>query len=169
MSVRIPGKLLFLRHPRTGSSATVAALIKNGAKKAGEMHAFAQARGKEITVCTIRNPLDLLVSWYVLNPQWSGNFESFLIDYSHSAMVRDKMLHYFAARSDVLLLYDNLQQDFNGLLERFNLPPTRLYRHNTTSFKKPFKSYYTPETADIVTRIYKKDLALYERLKTKSA
>jgi len=165
MSVRIPNKLLFLRHPRTGSTATVQALITLGARKAGGLHDFTPAKGKEITVSTIRNPFDLLASWFALNEGWT-DFEKFLVDYKHSAMLKDGRFHYFANVSDELFLYDQLSEDLNTLLTRLKLPKVRIYRLNTTSGKKPFEEYYTETAKQIVRDLYAWDLELYEGLKT---
>jgi hypothetical protein len=143
----------------------VQALSRIGAVQAGETHAFVEARGKELTVSTVRNPLDLLVSWFVLNPSWK-NFEKFLMEYKHSDMVKGGELHYFAEKSDVLLDYEYLQTDLDALLSHLGLPPVRILTVNVTPEKQPFKTYYNATTLDIANHIYKKDMALYEQLKT---
>jgi len=164
VAIRIPGKLVFLRHPRTGSSATAAALSKLGGIRVGDgQHQFVKAGKNEITVSTIRNPFDVLATWFILNMKYD-KMEDFLRKYTHSDFRRRERLFYFAEYSDILLLYDKLQKQFNELMLSLRLSPTRIYRINTTSDKRPFMDYFDEKTIAIVEEMFVADLEVYRAL-----
>uniref|UniRef100_A0A6M3J904 Sulfotransferase family protein n=1 Tax=viral metagenome TaxID=1070528 RepID=A0A6M3J904_9ZZZZ len=82
MTLLIPGRLIYLPHPRTGSTATEKALLAafpgsavgtvnqwNGPGRIHHGHAAAFAghparTGEEAVVSTVANPFDLVASWY---------------------------------------------------------------------------------------------------------
>jgi hypothetical protein len=136
------------------SSATSAALLKiRGARRMGNQHAFYQANEKEITVCIVRNPFDVLASWFQLNPEWP-NMKDWLLKYGHDKMTEEGRLFYFADRSDVLIPYPKLNERYYQLLESLRIKAPRLLRINTTPDKKPFKDYFDDETRKIVWDLY---------------
>ena len=163
MSVRIDNKLLFLRHPRTGSTAVSDALIERGGIKAGENHAYIHAKESELVVSTIRNPYDVLATWFELQIVYD-NMPKFLLNYAHSAFKHGDRLFYFADNSDVLLCYDTLQKDLDDLLTSLDIEPVVLKRVNVTPNKRPFIDYFNNISLDIVKTIYKKDLDCYNKL-----
>lgn len=165
MAIRIPGKLVFLHHPRTGGSATSATLKKLGGHQVGDgQHSYAEAAPGELTFCTIRNPYDVLASWFVLQRQFA-TMGDFLLGFEHNEYMRRGRLFYFSNYSDVRLLYESLQDDFNVLMVALNLRPMRIHRINTTSGKKPFMSYYDASTIALVEQKFSKDLSDYRDLK----
>ena len=165
MPVRIPNHLVFLHHPRTGGTATTRALLGVGGKKVGERnHDFFQATDAELTVCTLRDPYDVLASWFIMNPKYS-KMSDFLFKYDHSEFRRNHRLFYFAEVSDIHLLYDDLEDCLNTLLNCLGLPNVRIPYLNATSNKAPYMEYYDEESISIVETLYSKDLEIYRRLK----
>lgn len=164
MPILIKKKILFLAHPRTASQATVTALRKVGGVNAGaHHHAFMDAPQGETTVSTIRNPYDVLATWFQLSGY--DNLNHFLTKYEHSFFKIDDRLFYFHAITERFLLYDTLASDFDCLLSDFGLEPQRLYRINTTPKKRPYQSYFDESAKEFVEELYAKDLELYRSLK----
>jgi len=164
MPIRVKNKFVFLHHPRTGGSATSAALKSVGGVQVGDgQHDFYQATADELTVCTLRNPYDVLASWFHMSPQYTDMCK-FLEEFSHSYFTKKGQLFYFADASDIWLLYDQLQETFNLLLSAMGMKETRIYRINTTPGKKPFMDYFTPEAVSIVETKFARDLELYQSL-----
>lgn len=164
MAIRIRNKLVFLHHPRTGGSATSAALKTLGGEQAGDgQHSFFQAGANELTVCTLRNPYDVLASWFHMSLHHE-TMPSFLETFSHSFFTQQGRLFYFAEVSDIWLLYDELQVRFNLLMDTLELPRTRIYRINTTSGKRSFMDYFDAESVALVEDKFAKDLEDYRSL-----
>ena len=161
MPTRFKGKFVFLAHPRTGSTATTSALEEAGGRRVGaHHHAFYEC--KEPCVSTIRNPYDVLATWFTLTPY--ETMSEFLAKYRHSYFTIDGRMFYFADSCERFLLYDNLQQEFAQLLRDFNIKPVKMKRLNRTPGKKPFPTLFTTETKDIIEERFAKDLELYRRL-----
>ena len=89
----------------------------------------------------MRNPFDILASWFVLNKQRS--MLKFIETYEHSEMTKGGLLYYHKPDSDTLLNYAYLEEELNLLLAGFDLGPIRIPRLNVTEGKKHFMSYYT--------------------------
>ena len=82
MSYIYRDKFIYLAHPRTASVSTergMATIYPKGIKTKPHHIGVPQIKkfypkdttGKEIICTTIRNPLDLIVSWYILTTSWS--------------------------------------------------------------------------------------------------
>ena len=160
MAILLRDKLLYLGHPRSASSATSVTLCRIGGRRVGPNHSYVKAPGKEITVSTLRNPLDLLATWFHLSDY--DEMLTFIDEYQHDKFTQDGRLYYLAKYCDEFLVYDRLTEDFNALLQRFKLGKTRIYRFNTTPNKRPWQSYYTPELEAYVRERFAEDFALYE-------
>ena len=161
MAIVLTGKLVFLEHPRTGSTAIRAAIRKIGGHTR-KRHSLVQPVGLERTVATVRNPYDLLVSWWLVIKERTGSwkdFGRFLDEYDNPNMLRDGRLFYFEAYH--LMRYETLQKDFNIVLSSARIRPVKLNRLNMTPGKLSYKSYYTPETIAIVKDRFAEDLEEY--------
>lgn len=155
-------KFVYLGHPRSASQATSLALEGLGGVRVAPNHELPKQFGTEETVCTLRNPLDLLTTWFHLSG-WD-DFAKFIREYSHDKFIQDGRLYYLAGWCDTFLRYDRLQSDFNILLERHGLPATRIYRINTTSNKRPWQTYYNIVTKNLALQKFEQDVALYEAM-----
>lgn len=155
MAIVIPGKAVFLEHPRTGSTSIRAALRKSGGQPFGR-HSFIKAKRGEKTVATVRNPFDVLVSWWLITGQTS--FEEFLLEDHEGFMTKGGRLFYYYKHVDIWMRFENLNIDFVSVCRRLGIRPTVLPRFNPTKMKKDYRTYHTPETIEIVKEKYAKEL-----------
>ena len=172
MSFIAVGKLIYLAHPRTASVATERALVLafGGGRRTmnhhDEIEQISDKLSTEMVVTTIRDPLDLIVSWFVLNPDWHAlGLNNFIKDYGHSALTRNGHLFYHLSKATCLLRYERLQDDLNAMLLGLGLQRVEIPTTNVTKNKKDFLSYHTPETINNMWRRFPWEMSLYhERL-----
>jgi hypothetical protein len=167
--VLFPGKLIYLALPHTASMVTVQTLVTLEGALGQEVtrvnhHATrAEARvkrpdlfsGDEVAVSVVRHPCDLLVTWWLRHlirlsthkksPR-PPTFEHFLkmpeeeiSAYSPSYLKAGRM---YWMDADEYLRYENLQEELNRTLNRFDLPSVALPRRNVTRNKRPWQEYY---------------------------
>lgn len=136
MSVRTQVGWIFQAHPRTASTAIEAAL---GGEPSPRHHDWLEPTAGEKTFCVVRNPFDVMVSWWLLNG--GGDLTEFIQTYAHSDLEHDGLLFYHAPRCDEVLFYEHLRWDLSRLFKR----PIHLKRLNRTPDKKHWKTYYTHE------------------------
>lgn len=150
MAVVFPDKLVFLEHPRTASTSMRHVLQQVGGKPQ-KRHAFICARGNEKTVCTVRNPFDLLVSWWEIVGERQGfsTFKDFLIGCRDPFMVRGGKLFYFL-ETDFILRFENLEAELNSVLKIYRIPIVRLPHLQVTIHKHEYRKYYNEETRALV-------------------
>lgn len=167
MSIRIPGKLIYLRHARTGSNAVANALMKIGGYECGHGHEPFDATDGELTITTLRNPYDMLASWFCVNGCVSGcaTMGEMLASFSHSYFTRCGHLFYMAGWCEWFLRYETLDKDFRLLLKRLQLPQVALERVNETPGKlADFMNYFTESDVLLVEEKFADDLALWRSL-----
>ncbi len=155
MSVRVVDHIVFQAHPRTASMAIEAAL---GGEPSAKHHGWID--GPEPTVCVIRNPFDVMVSWFLLNPDWD-DLTSFICDYQHSELEKDGQLFYHAPKCTWIIGWENLEFELNSVLKRVDLPQVNLQRVNVTPNKKPFRSYYTNDSVKALRDRYGAEVQRY--------
>ena len=137
-----------------------------------------EQRQNLVVFTTIRNPLDSITSQYQklqngklvigansdLKTQAASrylqnpfDFSQFLHDYPGLlAGCANNMLKY-AQEADIVMRFETLEEDFNNLAEQAGIQTT-LPRKNTTSNKKPFESYYSPQDLKFAKRIISRQL-----------
>ena len=154
MAVKL-GNIIFLGHARMASTAISEMLIRAGGERIGPNHEPWFGEGYKF--CVIRNPLDVLATWFVLNPQWK-DMSSFLQNYNHRAMRRNGRLFYLVQYCDDYILYDHLEEE---LLIKYGAT-LNLERVGVTPGKMDYHHYFSPENVALARLIYRKDFALYE-------
>jgi hypothetical protein len=126
----------------------------------------------------VRNPYDRIVSLYL----WGSgtcykkckDFKEFVINVSNNKYKEYNrhryrpQLHWLMDKNnnvvvDNILRYENLNEDFENLLIKFNIPLFKIKKTNTAFQKtgvnrKHYSYYYDQETKDIVTDLYQVDL-----------
>ncbi len=124
----------------------------------------------------VRNPWDRAVSsWAMINEvrklkkPFVGlnelSFEDFLeLLISHKGALTNWEKWHVISQSKFIYVefskiyhYETLQSDFDDLCDHLNLPRIELSRLGAT-IRKPYREYYTPQTKDIVGKIYKADI-----------
>ena len=155
MAVVIKGKLVFLEHPRTASTAVRDALKKIGGQP-HTRHTYIKAQRGEVTLATVRIPYDVEVCWWLIK-----TFKEFILGCHDQFMTKNGRLIYYHKHVNVFLQYETLQFDLNIVLDSLNLPTVKLKKYNETKGKRPFDTYYTAETVAIVERRFGQELKEY--------
>ncbi len=111
MAVVFHNKLIFFEHPRTASTSLRHVLIQVGGQP-HKRHKFIKPRHREKTVSTVRNPFDLLVSWWLIIGERQGfaTFQDFIVRCRDPFMVRNERLFYFL-ETDYILRFETLEED----------------------------------------------------------
>ena len=164
MAVLIPNKLLFLEHPRTASTSIRIALSRMPKARLQTRHTYLQPRNEK-TLSVVRNPYDVLVSWWLaISGKWVEypTFESFLQDCEHPLFVQEGRLFYFAERSDSIIKFENLETELNKILQTVRLPAVGLPHLNKTIKKQNYRKYYTPATRKLVFRRFGFELETFK-------
>jgi hypothetical protein len=130
--------------------------------------------GEYFTFSFVRNPWDLMVSWYVFRqkPQKLNlDFREFLTEYE----IRQKWAHWLPKSllyTDWLLQkdgtelvdfigrFETLQQDFNTICDKIGIPRQELPHHHQTKHKH-YTEYYDDETRQLVAEKYAKDIEYF--------
>lgn len=123
----------------------------------------------------VRNPWARAFSWFKnvnrdkihqaslgLNEMIS--FKEFLEKFAGEGMLRPQTywLKNFEGKIDLDFIgkFENLDEDFNEVKERLGNPNLRL-PHKIKGSSEDFRNYYTSETIEIVQRIYKEEIELF--------
>lgn len=114
MAVLIPGRLLYLAHPRTASMATKAALLRLGGKDIRPHHAeftrsaVRERYGGEPVVTVIRDPRDVLATWWLKAGRHEHSTPAdFIAHYTNSShFVRDGLLFYHVRHAHHVIRYE---------------------------------------------------------------
>ena len=167
MAVLLPGKFLYLATPRTGSSATAEALKTIGGRSVyGRQHmglAEVKAYEGEHVFTAIRNPYDVLASWYVRIHRTDGfrtSFVEFLRSHEHEDFTQGDppTLFYHCHEGVEVLRWEALARGINDLLATLGLPSVVLPRDNVTPKKRPWPEYYDEATIEAVHDRFGHDL-----------
>jgi hypothetical protein len=176
-------KLCFIAHPRTASRATAKALGLRTFESTGH-HEFdylkcAQIAGSGgITACTIRNPFDVVVSWY-FNEHFredgrhkKGEFKpwamksqlrhnSWLNCKISSKQWNDNSLYFYGLPVvNHILRFENLEEDLRKLcwITGHTYVPTKPY--GVLPRDRDYRVYYDSETIALVEERFAQDLEL---------
>ncbi len=175
MAVLIPGKLLFVAQQHTGSMAVSEALKQRGGlfiapghvtyKGIEHGHAWIEVPtapnkgpnpwtlmdGHETTATTIRNPYDVITTWYVRS-KYPESFEKFVAGVGRhwrSPYVNDSEIKWHPD-AQVRLRHETLEHDFDELLQSRRIKSVPLMRKNETAGKRPWREYYPERSLETV-------------------
>lgn len=151
MAVIVPGKLLFLAHPRTASNAIRNALLNySGAELIYGHHArFTTAQVQDVyrgerVVSVVRNPYTCLVTWWIRQARDRGHKTSlaeFIRTYEGPFFTYDGLLFYHVPYSHTVIRYeDGIEEGFRSIGVEIDLKPS-----NVTKLKGDWRSYYDRE------------------------
>jgi hypothetical protein len=164
--------LAYIAHPKTASSATQRVLRAMGAKIYGNHHSvdgqwcrpILESGG--VIISTIRNPFDLLVSWYFHYAQRRPNqvMEPFskwlpwLVANPNDYIKRG--LFFGLPWTTHVVRYENLQEDFNAALIAADLPPTTLESFNVSHKRegRPYQEMYDSDLIHLVWANFRNDI-----------
>jgi len=122
----------------------------------------------------VRNPWDRLVSEYKYRYQNKVLFKDFVkqIKITSNRPCSDTLRHLLPQYVflfdeegkplvDFIGRFENLQEDFNKVFKKLNIPGGNLGKRNVFYRRKHYSYYYDKETKNIVSEIYKKDIEIF--------
>ncbi len=154
MAVLFRHKMLWLATPRTASTATCDALLRAGGKQIGLHHDSLEQvnrRHGEPVVTTIRNPYDILVTWW-LSGNDPGPFPGFILGFKERNFLRDGRLLYHAPTADIVVRYENLDVELPAAFKKCGLESVALERVNVTKGKANWRRYYDADAIEAANR-----------------
>lgn len=156
-------KTVFIAHPRTASSATGHLLTQLGFKIVGGHHNILPKKigPDHIVLGTVRNPLDVMVSWYFNQRREQRDFTEWLPVFLEQATIIKEGLFVGIRHCTHILRYETLQSDFTKAMcyagfQRFEVV---LPRRNVSKLRtdQPILDYYTPETLQMVVDHFRQE------------
>ncbi len=158
--------MVYLAAPKTASKATKEAIRPFGFEKVKGHHTvFETHPGPDWTVfSTVRNPWDVWVSWFFFSGPRGLPFGIEWIDRWRDQQSKyypdpNSLFGLYAGQSDVVLRFEHLQTDLNGLfghevpIPRVNVGPVRKERH--------YSQFYDDATRDHVATVYAEEIEKY--------
>lgn len=164
--------LVYLAHPRTASVATVQTMEQLGPMEMYQGHHGIDPEKipQDATVITtIRNPWDVLVSWWFKRQTTQSSFydlplEEFipLLVKNNKQYFRDGKMFYMVPYANQILSYQHLQVHFNLALVKVGYAPRDLVIANkSTRRKKPYQAYYNTITRAWVANYFAEEIERY--------
>lgn len=154
MYVNEKRKAVFICHPRTASSALgwVFRSYPLGFVKVGNHHSLnPKMLGGMTVACVVRNPLDMLVSWYYYHRNdWDGKpFQDFLHWFAENPNVWVKHgILYGVPYANHILRYEHLDSDLEAFWKKIGMDPVPLPVRNVSKKRegRPFHEFYSGVT-----------------------
>lgn len=106
--------------------------------------------GDEMIVTTVRNPYDVIVTWWLRATRGEGSFAKFIREYNRKPQLDNGEIFTHAKHCDVVMRYESLDENFRDLLEVLELPQFEIPVDNTTPGKAAWRTYYDDEALDAV-------------------
>lgn len=171
----------FIAHPRTGSRSAREVLVELGADRCSGHHALDEDKCRGlikaggVIACTTRNMFDLLVSWFFnehynhegkpLNPSIQiPKFEDYifgLVEKPRHRWFMTPMYFYGLPWCAEVIRYENLQEDFNRVLNSIGLASVELPHVGKSIGRCPdYRVYYTEAARKAVEKRWGNDLHL---------
>lgn len=170
MAVLVRGKVLFLAHPRTASTAMRNSLEAIGGEVINPHHvAFdhpdvrRRYRGEPV-LAVIRNPYDMLVSWWGVRT-WVRERDTKLagfiagFDDTKGNFQRHGKLFYHLPAATIVLRYEDIDTTLKPALEDLGIEPFELPRLNETLGKKDWRSYYDDDAIRAANKRFGDEIA----------
>ena len=180
-------KIIFVHIPKTGGTSIESLFCSSnlyGKEKHLMSHEYDPKHLKSyFKFSFVRNPWDRSLSYYFFRLQKSyemfGHGDSFLnwMKFLHNCRDNEHKNNFFQFylsiqnqyefifRNDCLMIdyvgkFENLQQDFNTVCDKIEIPRQQLPHKNKTSHKH-YTEYYDDETREIVAQKYAKDIEYF--------
>lgn len=187
MAVVLPGKFVYLATLHTASSAITTALKslpgafqpKDPRAGIGRHATLDRIReicgsvltGTEVVFAAVRNPYDVIVSWYLRNrthfqvPHGASllQFLRAWVELDAEPFMRDGRLFYVAADARHVMRYERgIESELNHVLRKIPMmPAVTLTRENVTLGKIHWSTYYDRETYEFVNETFAHDISQY--------
>lgn len=165
-------KFIFIQIPKTGSSSIKSLLrpfVQNGysdVRRHADYSEIARYYPNEsieyFKFAFTRNPWDRLLSFYFFRKKRGRivnklTFKDFLL--TSGGLVRKPQYDFIHQLNNYSFVgkFENLQQDFNTVCDKIEIPRQQLPHKNKTKHKH-YTEYYDEETKQIVAQKYAKDI-----------
>jgi hypothetical protein len=151
-------KLGFIAHPRTASTATSHVLMKMGFEIHFGHHDMVDVLDDDWEFfCTVRNPFDVLVSWFHNQPR-EKPFSLWLPKFLDECHFMQGRMFFGQHACNHIIHYENLQEEFECVMDEFDLPLVEIPKRNVSARKSPsFMGHYNFRTARLVVERFHKD------------
>ncbi len=154
-------KVAFIAHPRTASSATAHVLMQMGFEIVKGHHAFDPSSDLDdwSVFCTIRNPFDVLVSWFYSQKR-EKPFTLWLPDFLDGCQfLQGERMFFGQPYATHVLHFETLQDDFDGLCNDVGFRPRTIERRNVSVRRegRSFMGYYNFYTAKMISERFHQD------------
>jgi hypothetical protein len=149
-------KLGFIAHPRTASSATSHTLMEMGFEIVHGHHGMGNILYADWKFfCTVRNPFDVLVSWY-FSQKREQDFDLWLPIFLRTCQFLQGPRMFFGRSVCTHVMHcETLQDDFDGLCGDFGFRPRTIERRNVSPLRK-YKGYMLRYNLDRARQVIKK-------------
>lgn len=161
MYVHEEKKIAFIAHPRTASSATSHVLKQMGFEIIHSHHGLMDMEylnGWDV-FCTVRNPFDVIVSWFYNQPR-EKPFSLWLPEFLDGCQYLQGIRMFFGQPyCDHILHYENLQDEFEDLMDEFGFPIVEIPQRNVSETRDSFSfmGHYNPRTFKLVIDSFRQD------------
>lgn len=159
-------KLGFIPHPGTGSRSVKGALYRIGGRCAGP--GYHQMDEKIISrcdfvFCTLRNPFDWWASWYyrVGAAKQEKDFDDWLsfTTSSRALIGPGDFLYYGYPHSNLVMKFENMQGDFDRIMEAAGYEPIKLGHVGETKDRVPgYRHLYSNVSRRLIEEKYAEQL-----------
>ena len=167
-------KIGFIAHPRTASTATAHTLMQMGFEITSlGHHGMANSMDNDWKFfCTVRNPFDVMVSWYYAQKRehsfgmWlpiflreCHFFQDTRMFYGQTMGTRGSRMFFGQENCTRVMHFETLQDDFDGLCNDFGFHPRTIERRNV-SVRRVFENYmsrYNFKRARMVSNRFRDD------------
>jgi len=155
MYVHEEKRVAFIAHPRTASTATGAALLSLDFTQWVNHHGINPKWDPEgwTVFATVRNPFDLMVSWYYKAKYRELEFQYWLPNFiAVSNQYLDLGMFFGLRYCTRVLRYEQLQQDFDFVMSELGFPQIDIPLKNVSTARpdKPLSEYYDPKLINLM-------------------
>ena len=160
-----PSKFTFIHIPKNAGTA-IKRMMKADVRKNKhcDIYECRELWGDELgfTFAVVRNPWDRMVSYYnYMKKQnarvWKGvSFEQFIM--SEDWLRVGKQQHEYFDEVDMVLRYENIEEDLKTLFDKMGFKPTKLRVHNRSKWKGHYSDFYNDKTKEEVYRRCRVDI-----------
>lgn len=177
MTVIFPGKFIYYQTPRTASNSLQNSLIALGTQNhvpvnqnfiSLEKHDDFEKVPLEYKrlpgVTTIRNPFDIICSWWV----GCGSVKTiseWILEYTHSDFIRNKKLLYHAPHCTFIIRFElNIVEQINRIMTAVDCKhiPGLSYVNKTKSKTKHYSHYYTSKDVSKISELFWDELEEFD-------
>ncbi len=158
--------IAFIAHPRTASMAMAETLLGMGFSKIGTHHQYEKPWCLDTTFSVVRNPFDVMVSWYYYKECECGlTFDEWLPTFFRDPpyCISHGLFFGHSLCTDVLW-YENLQEEFDMLMARVGLPQTDIVKSNVSERRegRDFMRVHTDATLERTGSFFQDEIEQFD-------